>query len=237
MQRTRIPVKNESNNIGVVIVAAGASQRMAGINKLFAPLVGRPLLAWSVDTCQEYPLIRQIVLVLSDDGLARGQKLKKTRGWSKVTLCAGGARRQDSVREGLKRISDCDLVMIHDGARPFLTKDLIENGLKVVAKTGAAVAAVTVKDTIKLADKRKIIKQTLKRDRLWAVQTPQIFSFNVITRAYENLSAEVTDDATAVEDLGYKIQVYMGDYRNIKVTTIEDLELARTIANKWKEDN
>jgi 2-C-methyl-D-erythritol 4-phosphate cytidylyltransferase len=237
MQKPIIPVKNESNDIGALIVAAGASQRMAGINKLFAPLMGKPLLAWSVDTCQRCRWIRQIVLVLSDDGLARGQKLKKARGWSKVILCPGGARRQDSVREGLKQICDCDLIMIHDGARPFLTTDLIEDGLKVVAETGAAVAAVTVKDTIKFADNRKMIKQTLKRDRLWAAQTPQIFSYNVITRAYENLPAEITDDATAVENLGYKIQVYMGDYRNIKVTTIEDLELARIIAKKWKENN
>ena len=237
MQRVKIPGKNEGNNLGAVIVAAGASQRMAGINKLFAPLMGKPLLAWSVDTCQGYRLVQQIVLVLSDDDLARGQKLKKERGWSKVTLCPGGARRQDSVREGLKRIRDCDLVMIHDGARPFLTTDLIEDGLKLVGKTEAAVAAVPVKDTIKLADSERLIKETFKRDRLWAAQTPQIFSFDVIARAYENLAAEVTDDAAAVEHLGHKVQLYMGDYRNIKVTTAEDLELARIIAKKWKEKN
>ena len=237
MQRVKILGKNEGNNLGAVIVAAGASQRMAGINKLFAPLMGKPLLAWSVDTCQGHRLVQQIVLVLSDDDLARGQKLKKERGWSKVALCPGGARRQDSVREGLKQIRDCDLVMIHDGARPFLTTDLIEDGLKLVGKTEAAVAAVPVKDTIKLADSERLIKETLKRDRLWAAQTPQIFSFDVIARAYENLAAEVTDDAAAVEDLGYKVHVYMGDYKNIKVTTAEDLELVRIIAKKWKEKN
>jgi 2-C-methyl-D-erythritol 4-phosphate cytidylyltransferase len=216
--------------VGVVIVAAGTSQRMAGINKLFAPLRGKPLLAWSVDTCQEYSLVQEIVLVLNDKDLARGRKLKKERGWSKVTLCPGGARRQDSVRRGLRQIKDCDWAMIHDGARPFLTLDLIEDGLQIVGKTGAAVAAVPVKDTIKLADSEKLIKDTLQRDRLWAAQTPQIFSFDVITRAYENLSTEVTDDATAVERLGYKVQLYMGDYKNIKVTTAEDLTLAKIIA-------
>jgi 2-C-methyl-D-erythritol 4-phosphate cytidylyltransferase len=237
MQRVKIPGKNESSNLGAVIVAAGTSQRMAGINKLFAPLMGKPLLAWSVDVCQGYPWIQQIVLVLSDDGFPEGQKLKKARGWSKVELCPGGARRQDSVKEGLKQIRDCDLVMIHDGARPFLTTDLIENGLKLVGKAEAAVAAVPVKDTIKLADSGNLIKETLKRDRLWAVQTPQIFNFDVIARAYEDLSTEVTDDAAVVEHLGYKVHVYMGDYRNIKVTTTEDLELARIIAEKWKEKN
>ena len=212
------------------MIAAGTSQRMAGINKLFAPLGGKPLLAWSVDTCQRCSLIQQIVLVLNDKDLARGEKLKEERDWSKVTLCLGGARRQDSVREGLRRIRDCDLVMIHDGARPFLTLDLIEDGLKIVEETGASVAAVPVKDTIKLAADERLVGETLQRDKLWAAQTPQMFSFDVIMRAYENLSAEVTDDATAVELLGHKVQLYMGDYRNIKVTTTEDLALARIIA-------
>jgi 2-C-methyl-D-erythritol 4-phosphate cytidylyltransferase len=226
-----------SSKLGVVIVAAGTSQRMAGVNKLFAPIGGKPLLAWSVDTCQRYSLVQQIVLVLNDDDLGQGQKLKKESGWSKVTLCQGGSRRQDSVREGLRQIKDCDLVLIHDGARPFLTPILIEDGLKVVGKIGAAVAAVPVKDTIKLAADGRLIGETLQRDRLWAAQTPQIFSFDVIARAYENLAAEVTDDAAAVERLGHKVQLYMGDYKNIKVTTTEDLALARIIAGEWKQKN
>ena len=216
--------------MGVVIVAAGTSQRMSGINKLFAPLKGKLLLAWSVDTCQKSNLVQQIVLVLNDKDLARGQKLKEGMGWSKVTLCPGGIRRQDSVRQGLKQIRNCDLVMIHDGARPFLTLNLIEDGLKIAGEIGAAVAAVPVKDTIKLATDEKLIEKTLQRDRLWAAQTPQIFNFDIITRAYNNLAVEVTDDAAAVERLGYRVQLYMGDYRNIKVTTAEDLALARVIA-------
>jgi 2-C-methyl-D-erythritol 4-phosphate cytidylyltransferase len=175
-------------------------------------------------------LVQQIVLVLSDKDLARGQKLKEERGWSKVILCPGGARRQDSVGEGLRHMKGCDWVVIHDGARPFLTPDLIEDGLKIVEEIGAAVAAVPVKDTIKLATDGRLIGATLQRDRLWAAQTPQIFNFDMITRAYDNLAAEVTDDATTVERLGYKVQLYMGDYRNIKVTTAEDLALARIIA-------
>jgi len=218
------------SKLGVVIVAAGTSQRMAGINKLFAPLRGKPLLAWSVDTCQGYSLVQQIVLVLNDKDLARGRKLKAEKGWSKVTLCLGGAWRQDSVREGLRQIKSCDWVMIHDGARPFLTLNLIEDGLKIVEEVGAAVAAVPVKDTIKLAADGKLIGETLQRDKLWAAQTPQIFSFDMITKAYENLATEVTDDATAVERLGHKVKLYMGDYKNIKVTTPEDLALARIIA-------
>ena len=237
MQRAKIQNKNRSSKLGVVIVAAGTSQRMAGINKLFAPLRGKPLLAWSVDTCQRYILVQQIILVLNDKDLARGQKLKKERGWSKVTLCPGGARRQDSVKEGLSQTRDCDWVMIHDGARPFLTLDLIEDGLQTAKETGAAVAAVPVKNTIKLATDDRLIEKTFQRDRLWAAQTPQIFILDVITRAYENLAAEVTDDASAVEHWGHKVQLYMGDYRNIKVTTAQDLSLARIIAREWKEKN
>ena len=210
---------------------------MTGVNKLFAPLGGKPLLAWSVDTCERCRLVRQIVLVLNDQDLARGQKLRKERNWSKVTLYPGGARRQDSVKKGLSQIKGCDWVMIHDGARPFMSLNLIEDGLRIVVDTGAAVAAVPVKDTIKLANSENLIKETLKRDRLWAVQTPQIFSFDIISKAYKNLATEVTDDATAVERLGYKVRLYMGDYKNIKVTTPEDLALAHIIAGEWKEKN
>jgi 2-C-methyl-D-erythritol 4-phosphate cytidylyltransferase len=221
----------------VVIVAAGTSRRMVGMNKLFASLRGKPILAWSVDTCERYDLVQQIVLVLNDKDLTGGQKLRKQKNWSKVTLCSGGARRQDSVKEGLRQIKDCDWVMIHDGARPFLTLDLIEDGLRVVGETGAAAAAVPVKDTIKLTCNGDLVEETVKRERLWAAQTPQIFRFDIITRAYENLTTEVTDDSAAVERLGYKVKLYMGNYENIKVTTPEDLALARIIAREWKQKN
>ncbi len=223
--------------LGVIIVAAGTSRRMRGTDKLFASLGGKPVLAWSVDTCHGCDLVQQIVTVLNDRDLDRGQELRRQRDWDKVTVCSGGARRQDSVKEGLRQLKACDRVMIHDGARPFLTPELIENGLRMVGETGAAVAAVPVKDTIKLSDKRNLITETLKRERLWAAQTPQIFSFDVITRAYGNLTAEVTDDCSAVAQLGYKAKLYMGDYRNIKITTPEDLSLARIIAREWKQRN
>ena len=227
--------RNRSSALGAVIVAAGTSQRMTGINKLFTSLKGKPLLAWSVDTCQKCDFIKRIILVLNDKDLARGQRMKEKRAWSKVTLCPGGQRRQDSVRQGLKQVRDCDWIMIHDGARPFLTPDLIEDGLRMVKRTGAAIAAVPAKETIKLASGAKLIKETLRRDRLWMAQTPQIFSLTVIARAYENLDVEVTDDATAVERLGYRVYLYAGDYENMKVTTREDLALARIIAGQWKE--
>lgn len=227
--------KNKGVTLAVVIVAAGSSQRMTGVNKLFASLSREPVLAWSVDTCQRHRLVRRIVLVLNDEDLARGERLTKQKNWSKVTLCRGGARRQDSVKEGLRQLKDCDWVMIHDGARPFVTPDLIEGGLKMAGETGAAIAAVPVKDTIKLADSGNSIKETPTRERLWAAQTPQIFDFDIITRAYENLTMEATDDSAAVERLGYEVKIYRGDRENIKITTPEDLALARIIARKWKQ--
>jgi len=227
----------KNDRLGAVIVAAGTSRRMAGMSKIFAPLGGKPLLSWSVDTAQESDLIQQIILVVREGDLIRGRKLKAQRDWSKVELCAGGARRQDSVRKGLTLINGCDWIMIHDGDRPFLTQHLIEHGLKAVRRAGAAVAAVPVKDTIKLVAGASMIAETLQRDRLWAAQTPQIFSFEAISKAYEDLDTKVTDDAAVIERQGHKVQLYMGDYGNIKVTTVEDLALARIIAREWKRKN
>lgn len=219
-----------SSHIEAVIVSAGTGQRM-GADKAFLPLAGKPLLAWSVDVCQNCELISQIVIVLNESNLDSGHKLVVERGWSKVVeVCPGGKRRQDSVRQGLKRLKACDWVIIHDGARPFLTLTLIQDGLEAARDTGAAVAAVLVKDTIKLGDDGGIVRETLPRQQLWAVQTPQVFRFDIITKAYAQVTDEVTDDASLVERLGYKVKLYMGDYNNIKVTTPQDLALAEVIA-------
>lgn len=215
--------------VGAIIAAAGSSKRMGGVDKIFAPLGGKPLLAWSVDTCQRCDLIQQIVITLNSSNLEQGRKLVRERGWSKASICLGGAQRQDSVREGLHQMKDCDWVIIHDGARPFLTVDLIQKGLEAAKETGAAIAGVPVKDTIKLTDNAGLITETLQRDELWAAQTPQIFKFDIVTAAYNKLTTEVTDDAAAVERLGYKVKLYMGAYNNIKITTPEDLALARVI--------
>jgi len=223
------------NKVGAIVLAAGSSQRMGDIDKLFAPLGGKPLLAWSVDTCQKCDLVQQTVVVLNDARLELGKKLKEARGWSKATICLGGARRQDSVAEGLRQLEHCDWVVIHDGARPFLTLDSIENGLKTAAETGAAIAAVPVKDTMKLINGERLITETLPRDRLWAAQTPQIFRFDIITEAYRGLTAELTDDAAAAERLGCRVKIYRGSYGNIKVTTLEDLKVAEVIAQEKKE--
>ena len=243
----------EFKKVGAIILAAGSGQRMGGIDKLFALLGDKPLLAWSVDACERCSLIEQIVIALNGKNWELGQKLKEERGWCKVSFCLGGARRQDSVKEALNlfqgQLKNCDWVMVHDGARPFLTLRLIEDGLKMAMETGAAVAAVPAKDTIKLVGDNGIVKETLPRHKLWVAQTPQIFRFDLLARAYKELFAschserseesgnaqgrlkdEITDDAAAVERSGYKVKLYMGDYNNIKVTTPQDLALAEIIA-------
>jgi len=217
---------------GVVIVGAGSSQRM-GMDKVFMSLAEKPLLAWSVDVCQTCELVDQIVIVLNESKLNLGRRLVAERGWSKVVeVCLGGDRRQDSVRQGLNKLKGCDWVVIHDGARPFLTLDLIRDGLKAAQPTGAAVVAVPVKDTVKLGGSDLTVKGTLNRQELWAVQTPQVFRFDIITKAHEQIKGDVTDDAGMVEQLGYKVKLYMGSYDNIKITTPEDLALAELIIRK-----
>ncbi|MDD5083195.1 MAG: 2-C-methyl-D-erythritol 4-phosphate cytidylyltransferase, partial [Dehalococcoidales bacterium] len=138
----------------------------------------------------------------------------------------------DSVAAGLSRLKDYRWVVVHDGARPLLTEDLIHRGLIEAREAGAAVAAVPVKDTIKLAGDDKIVQQTLPRHNLWAVQTPQVFSFDIITKAYRQLTGEVTDDAEAVERSGHHVKLYMGSYDNIKITTPDDLTLAEVLWRK-----
>jgi 2-C-methyl-D-erythritol 4-phosphate cytidylyltransferase len=216
-----------------VIVGAGSSQRM-GRDKVFMPLAGKPLLAWSVDACQSCRLIDQIVIVLNETKLDLGRGLAKDRRWSKVVeICPGGRRRQDSVRQGLNELEDCDWVIIHDGARPFLTADLIRDGLEAAQATGAAVAAVPIKDTVKLGSSDMLVGTTLNRQELWAVQTPQMFRFDIIFEAHERVKEDVTDDASMVERTGHKVKLYMGSYNNIKITTPEDLALAELIAGRW----
>jgi 2-C-methyl-D-erythritol 4-phosphate cytidylyltransferase len=225
-------MKSRKPKTGVVIVGAGSSQRM-GRDKVFISLAGKPLLAWSVDACQSCKLVDQIAIVLNETKLDLGRKLAAERGWSKlVEICGGGKRRQDSVRQGLNELEDCDWIIIHDAARPFLTADLISDGLEAAQATGAAVAAVPIKDTIKLGSSDMMVSKTLSRQQLWAIQTPQIFRFDIIAEAHEQITEEVTDDAGMVEQLGRKVKLYMGSYNNIKITTPEDVALAELIAGK-----
>jgi 2-C-methyl-D-erythritol 4-phosphate cytidylyltransferase len=218
--------------VGAVIAAAGESRRMGGRDKIFAPLGGKPILARVIDAFQKCRPITQIVVVVSEKNLKRCRKLAAEGRWDKVSdVCAGGKLRQDSVAAGLKRLN-CEWVVIHDGARPLVTKNLIERGLKAAQETGAAVAAIPVTDTIKFADDDRIVHQTPPRQNLWAVQTPQVFRIDIIARAYKRAKGEVTDDASLVEKLGYKVKLYMGSYDKIKITNADDLALAGVLLKR-----
>jgi len=219
--------------VAAIIVAAGESRRMGGVDKALALLGGKPVLARAVDAFQRCGSVHQVVLVVNEQNMERCRQLVAESGWSKVTgVCPGGERRQDSVAVGLSHLRHSDWVIIHDGARPLVTADLIEHGLEAARETGAAVAAVPVTDTIKVAGDDRIVHETPSRRNLWAVQTPQVFSLGIITEAYLQAKGEVTDDASLVEQSGYKVKLYMGSYTNIKVTTPDDLALAEILWQK-----
>jgi 2-C-methyl-D-erythritol 4-phosphate cytidylyltransferase len=219
--------------VGAIVVAAGASLRMNGLDKILAPLGGKPLLEWSIQALQQCPQVDKIVLVNSQKNLEPVRCLVADHHWSKVVkVCLGGARRQDSVSAGLRALEDCEWVLIQDGARPFLTRELIVNGLEAARETGAAVAAVPVTDTIKLAGNDNVVIETPPRSHLWAVQTPQVFRLAIIKEAYQQAAGEVTDDAMLVEQIGYKVKLYKGSYDNLKITTPRDLAIAQMMSEK-----
>ncbi len=218
------------DRVGAVVVAAGSSQRMEGTDKTFAPLLGRPLLFYSLMSLHSSSLVSYIVLVLSRDNLAKGRELVESNQWGKVDqLCTGGQRRQDSVSNGLRHLSDCEWVLVHDAARPLLDEGMIQRGLSAALEAGAAVAAVPVKDTIKVTDSQGLVVDTPSRDTLWAVQTPQIFRRDLLEKAHRRISETVTDDARMVELIGGRVKVFHGSYDNLKVTTPEDLTIVEAI--------
>lgn len=226
---------NNQNKVCAVILAAGESQRMGSIDKVRALLGGKTLLARPINAFQECSLVDQIVVVVSAKNEEWCRRLVGEEGWSKVSdVCTGGRRRQDSVAAGLGQLDECDWVVIHDGARPLVTVDLIESGIEAARGTGAAVAAIPVTDTIKIAGDDKVVQETPSRHNLWVVQTPQVFRFDIIIEAYRQANDDVTDDATLVEQAGHRVKLYMGSYDNIKVTTPDDLALADLLWGKYE---
>jgi 2-C-methyl-D-erythritol 4-phosphate cytidylyltransferase len=213
--------------VGAVVVAAGSSSRMGGVDKIFAPVLGRPLICFALDQLEAFPLVTEIVLVLDSGSLKQGQELVDARGYRKVTrVCLGGERRQDSVQAGLDSLKACEWVIVHDGARPCLDLPMLERGLAAVQEAGAAVAGVPVKDTIKIVSSQGDVLDTPDRQSLWAAQTPQVFGYDLLRDAHDRCVDDVTDDAMMVESLGRPVKMFLGSYENLKVTTPEDLILA-----------
>src|SRR5438093_6051716 len=215
---------------GAIIVAAGSGTRMAGADKLFTEVADRPLLAHAIAPFQECASIDRIVLVMAPLNLKRGRELVERYAFTKVTaLVKGGERRQDSVRLGLEALGECEYVAVHDGARPLVTAELIEGGLEAARETGAAAPAIPIADTVKEVGPDGIVLRTLDRSRLWAVQTPQVFRYDLLLRAHREITADVTDDAAMVEALGEPVRLVEGSRANIKVTTVEDLTLIEAL--------
>jgi 2-C-methyl-D-erythritol 4-phosphate cytidylyltransferase len=219
-----------AGRVGVILVGAGESRRMEGIDKVFAPLRGRPLLDCTFGVLASVPEVAAGVIVLSEQGFAQGQEVLTRRGWAVGwNLCIGGARRQDSVKAGLAKLGNVEWVIIHDVARPCVDQEMIYRGLEAAKETGAAVAAVPVTDTIKVVDGEEHVVETLDRSSLWSIQTPQVFRRDLLEASFANSDTDATDEATLLERMGHTVKVFQGNYGNIKVTTPQGLAMAEAI--------
>ena len=225
--RKLLPLKT----CGAVIVAAGSASRMGGIDKVMAPLKGQPMIVHTVRAFQECDAISEIVIVTREDLILPITELCK--GFDKVqAVVAGGASRQESVTLGMNALSDkCELAAIQDGARPLVTWQLIDRVVRAAHAYHAAIPVIPVKDTIKVCNSALVVS-TPDRSTLRAVQTPQVFDFDLLRGALKKAAedgAEVTDDCSAVERLGMTVKTVEGDERNLKVTTPLDLKLAEML--------
>lgn len=224
-----------------VIPSAGMGLRLGGRKKNYLEIAGRPVIAHTLSAFEKSPSVKGVVLVVpaSDVGYCESSIVRKF-GFKKVlNVIPGGKERQDSVACALEVLGggegDWDMVLVHDGARPLVTPDLIERTLKAAYHSGAAVAAVGLKDTVKEVADDGTVKGTVERDKLRAAQTPQAFRLGLLKEAYANAASEgvaATDDSSLVERLGEKVEVVEGSYENIKITTEEDVEVAESLLKR-----
>ena len=213
-----------------IILAAGKSERMGnGTDKAFLSLVNKPVVAWSLLAFERCPDIDRIVLVVRKEQLLASKAVAQMFGISKLDkIVAGGSKRQESVQIGL---AACDIdtryVVIHDGARPCVTSDVVSEVVKAVKRTPAVTVGRRMTDTVKRVEKGSTVSGTEDRSKLWAVQTPQAFQLRTLRDAYRKLGkAEVTDDCQAVELAGEQVKIVESLKPNFKITTVEDLQIA-----------
>ncbi len=226
-----------SPKVGVVVVAAGESRRMVGVDKLFAPIGGVPLLAHCLRAFDDSLSVHAISVAASARNIRPTLELVRRYGIKKVeSVVEGGERRQDSVLNALRKLEGCDIALIHDGARPFVSQSIIERAVATTSESGASTAAVPVKDTIKVSNPDLTVSKTPPRDSLWAAQTPQAFAYDLIIEAHSRITQDATDDAAMVEAIGHPVKLFMGSYDNIKVTTPEDMHIAEAIFQSRKGD-
>ena len=212
-----------------IVLAAGQGKRMhSKVQKQFLEIQGYPVLYYSLRCFQESPLIQDIILVTGEESISYcKEEIVQKYGFTKVSaVIPGGKERYDSVYAGLCECRDCEYVLIHDGARPFVTEEILK-----LKETGACVIGMPSKDTVKLSDEEGYVKETPNRKCVWTIQTPQIFSYSLIREAHDSIRqkdmSKITDDAMVVEqETGAKVALAEGSYQNIKITTPEDLDIA-----------
>ncbi len=227
-----------------IVLAAGQGRRMGTrIQKQYLDIAGKPVLYYSLCAFERSKIIDEVILVTGAGQTEYCEKeIVSKYDFKKVkAIVEGGAERYHSVANGLKCIQE-GYVFIHDGARPFVTEDILERAYQEVLQEKACVVGVSVKDTIKVADENGFVEMTPDRSRLWQVQTPQVFETELIQNAYEKLMEQdeitVTDDAMVVEQmLGNKVKLVKGNYHNIKITTPEDLLMAEKIAKNILDES
>ncbi|MDE6313704.1 MAG: 2-C-methyl-D-erythritol 4-phosphate cytidylyltransferase [Lachnospiraceae bacterium] len=233
----------EGKNCCAIVLAAGVGKRMnSHTPKQFMLLEDKPLLYYSLKTFQD-SFIEKIILVTGAEEIEYCQEhIVDCYEFNKVqAVVAGGKERYHSVYEGLKAAEGCDYVFIHDGARPFVNHEMLKRAYEAVEKTGACVVGVKAKDTIKVADDQNFVVETPNRNYLWQVQTPQVFEYSVIKQAHEMVMDRtdivITDDAFVYEcAFGKPVKLVEGDYRNIKITTPEDMLVAKAFLQGMKRD-
>ena len=215
-----------------IVVAAGKSTRMGqGSDKTFMALAGKPVVAWSLLALERSREIDRIVLVVRKDQLTAAKALSKMFGISKLDkIVQGGAKRSDSVQAGLKACDiDTTLVVVHDGARPLITSETISAVVKAAKVVGPVTVGRKMVDTVKKVKKDEIV-DTVDRDELMSVQTPQVFPIGMLKKAYDQLKLRnVTDDCQVVELAGNKVHVFETNAVNLKITTVEDLQIASAL--------
>ena len=221
-------------NVQAIIPTAGLGTRFPSyVPKPLLLLKKKPIFVYALETFQKSSLIDSIVLVVPKVYLSEYEKIVKKSKLKKVSqIIAGGATRAESVFNGVKATDEeTKIVLIHDGVRPFVTAQMIRESIAACRQHGSAVVAVPVKPTIKKVDpKEHVVEQTLNRDDLWEIQTPQVFKKDILLQAYRKFpDFHVTDEAYLVERLGVKVKVVLGSYKNIKITTPEDLVVAEAL--------
>ena len=219
-----------------IIVAAGKSERMGtGTDKAFLSLGNKPVVAWSLLAFERCADVDRIVLVVRKEQQLAAKAVARMFGISKlVAVVPGGNKRQESVQEGLAACdADTRFVVVHDGARPCVTPDVVSEVVKLAKRVGAATVGHRITDIVKRVEKGTAVSGTEDREKLWAVQTPQAFHFRILANAYKNLGKnEVTDDCQAVELSGETVRIFENRAPNFKITTVEDLQIASALLVK-----